>query len=74
MHRNDLFAPLESNDYARAFIDPLTSVRTVTELLRDYPDLDTGQQRLCLKLILNSTERLIDLVDGMAGIEPKTTF
>jgi signal transduction histidine kinase len=68
MQQHDSFAPLQNN-YARTFIDPLTSVRTVAELLRDYPDLDAGQQRRFLDLILNATDRLIHLVDGMAGAE-----
>ncbi|MGD8836796.1 MAG: histidine kinase dimerization/phospho-acceptor domain-containing protein [Desulfobacteraceae bacterium] len=68
MKQHDSFLPPEDN-YARSFIDPLTSVRTVTELLRDYPDLDAGQQRRFLDLILNATDRLIHLVDGMAGTE-----
>jgi nitrogen-specific signal transduction histidine kinase len=42
-------------------------VRAVTELLRDYPDLEADQQRRLLELILSSTDRLIHLVDGMAG-------
>jgi signal transduction histidine kinase len=68
MKQHDSFLPPEDN-YARSFIDPLTSVRTVTELLRDYPDLDAGQQRRFLDLILNATDRLIHLVDDMAGAE-----
>jgi signal transduction histidine kinase len=68
MKQHEPFSPPEDN-YARSFIDPLTSVRTVTELLRDYPDLDAGQQRRCLDLILNSIDRLTHLVDGMAGAE-----
>jgi signal transduction histidine kinase len=66
MQQHDGFWPRD-NRYARSFIDPLTSVRTATELLRDYPDLDAGQQRRFLDLILNSTDRLIHLVDDMAG-------
>jgi signal transduction histidine kinase len=68
MKQYDSFSPPEDN-YTRSLIDPLTSVRTVTELLRDYPDLDAGQQRRFLDLILNATDRLIHLVDGMAGAE-----
>jgi signal transduction histidine kinase len=68
MQQHDSNGPQE-NHYARSFIDPLTSVRAVTELLRDYPDLDAGQQRRLLDLILNSTDRLTHLVDGMAGAQ-----
>ncbi len=68
MQQLEPFLTLESN-YARSFIDPLTSVRSVAELLRDYPDLDARQQRRFLDLILKSTDRLIRLVDGMSGSE-----
>lgn len=68
MQQDDSFAP-RGNKYARLFIDPLTSVRTVTELLMEYPDLDAGQQRRFLDLILNSTDRLIHLVNGMTGTD-----
>ncbi|MGD9247563.1 MAG: histidine kinase dimerization/phospho-acceptor domain-containing protein [Desulfobacteraceae bacterium] len=73
MHRNDAFTSSGKTSYAHKFIDPLTSVRLVTELLRDYPDLDAGQQRRFLDLILTSTDRLINLVDGMAKAPTCTT-
>lgn len=68
MQQHDSFIAMDSN-YTRSFIDPLTSVRAVAELLREYPDLDAGEQRRLLDLILNSTDRLIGLVDDMAGAE-----
>lgn len=66
MHQNEFFTSPGKTNYALKFIDPLTSVRLVAELLRDYPDLDPCEQRRFLDLILNSTDRLINLVAGMA--------
>ena len=51
--------------HANAFIDPLTSVRAVSELLRDYPDLEDRQRRRFIDLILNSTDRMIHMVEQM---------
>ena len=66
MHQKDFGTPVAKVDYAHKFIDPLTSVRLVSELLRDYPDLDDNQRRDLLDLMLNSTDRMIQLIGLMA--------
>lgn len=66
MHQQDLFAATITTQNTHSFIDSLTTVRLVTELLRDYPDLDRGQQQFFLDLILNSTDRLIHLIHRTA--------
>ena len=65
MHQKAVNPPKTKFNDARAFIDPLTSVRVVSELLRDYPDLEDSQRRRFIDLILNSTDRMIQMVDRM---------
>ena len=65
MHSKAVSTSKNKFNDARSFIDPLTSVRVVSELLRDYPDLEDGQRRRFIDLILNSTDRMIQMVDRM---------
>ena len=57
------YTPLATSEHSRSFIDPLTSVRLLSELMRDYPDLDDNQRRYFLDLILIATDRLIQMLD-----------
>ena len=51
---------------------PLTSIRALAEILRDDPDMDTGQRQQFVRIIVAETERLSRLVNqvlDMAKIE-----
>jgi signal transduction histidine kinase len=47
------------------FINSLTSVKALSELLLDYPGLEDGDRNRFLNLILNETERLTRLMAQM---------
>jgi signal transduction histidine kinase len=66
MHQGAFHIPKTNCNDAGSFIDPLTSVRLVSELLRDYPDLEDNQRRRFIDLILNATDRMIHMVEQMA--------
>jgi hypothetical protein len=66
MHQKAFNRPKTKFNDAGSFIDPLTSVRVVSELLRDYPDLEDNQRRRLIDLILISTDRMILMVEQMA--------
>jgi signal transduction histidine kinase len=42
---------------------PLTSIRAFSEILRDNPDLETGQRRGFLEVVVKETERLTRLIN-----------
>ncbi|MEJ2154941.1 MAG: histidine kinase dimerization/phospho-acceptor domain-containing protein [Desulfobacteraceae bacterium] len=65
MHQEPSNTSKTNRYHANSFIDPLTSVRAVSELLRDYPDLEDHQRRRLIDLILNSTNRMIHMVEQM---------
>lgn len=47
------------------FINSLTSVKSLSELLVDYPGLEDGDRNRFLNLILNETKRLTRLMAQM---------
>jgi signal transduction histidine kinase len=65
MHQKAFNSPNAKINDASNFIDPLTSVRLVSELLRDYPDLKDSERRNFIDLILSSTDRMIQMVGQM---------
>jgi len=52
----------------------LTTIRSFSEILRDNPDLDTGQRRRFLDILIEDSKRLVplvgSLVDGQAAAVP----
>ncbi len=65
MYQSDSSTPTGTPVNAHSFIDPITSVKLLSEVLRDYPQLDADQRHQFLDMILNSTDRLIRLVNRM---------
>jgi signal transduction histidine kinase len=66
MHQEAFHITKTNRNDTGSFIDSLTSVRLVSELLRDYPDLEDNQRRRFIDLILNATDRMIHMVEQMA--------
>jgi signal transduction histidine kinase len=46
---------------------PLASVRSLSEILRDYPDLSDEERRRFLDVILRESERLGRAVERLLG-------
>lgn len=55
--------PKTNLNHAGFYIDPLTSVRAVSELLQDWPDLEDRNRCSFIDLILNSAGRMIHMVE-----------
>jgi Na+/proline symporter/nitrogen-specific signal transduction histidine kinase len=56
---------------------PLTSIRSFGEILRDHPDLDTGQRQEFVGIIVKESERLSRLINDildLAKLEAGTTM
>ena len=51
---------------------PLTSVRSLSEILRDNPQIDTGRRQEFLGIIIKETERLTHLLDD--ALNTQKTF
>jgi signal transduction histidine kinase len=47
------------------FVNSLASVRSLSELLLDYPGLNTCDRTQCLNIIREETERLIRLMEQL---------
>ena len=47
------------------FVNSLASVRSLSELLVDYPGLNAGDRTQCLNIIREETERLIRLMEQL---------
>lgn len=47
---------------AHEFVNSLSSVRSLTELLAEYPGLDAGHRKQFISIIRDETERLIQLM------------
>ena len=48
---------------------PLASMRSLSEIIRDHPDLDDDQRRRFLEAILHEGERLTATVERLLGSE-----
>ena len=46
---------------------PLAAMRSLSELMRDYPDLADEQRRQFLEAIVRESERLSDMIDLLLG-------
>lgn len=53
----------ESQAVNHEFINSLASVRSLSELLMDYPGLDAGDRTRFLGIIRDETERLVRLMN-----------
>lgn len=46
---------------------PLTSIRSLLEIMRDHPDLSEEQRRRFLEGVLSENERLVRTVERLLG-------
>lgn len=46
---------------------PLTTIRSVSEILRDFPELSAEERQEFLRLLLQENERLLGAVDRLLG-------
>lgn len=47
---------------------PLTSIRSFSEILHDHPDLDDGQRRQFLAIVIKESERLTRLINELLDL------
>jgi signal transduction histidine kinase len=57
----------ESQMISHEFVNSLTSLRSLSELLVDYPGLDAGDRTRFLNIIREETERLVRLYSHLNG-------
>ena len=57
---------LESSDMTTEFLNALASVHSLSEILRDHPDIDHRQKQRFIDIILAETQRMT----AMAGDQP----
>ena len=56
---------MADNGFTRVFYDlrsPLTSVRSLTEILHDYPNINGKKRREFLDIIVQETERMTGII------------
>jgi signal transduction histidine kinase len=46
---------------------PLTTIRSLAEILRDFPDLSEEERRLFLQRLADENERMADVVERLLG-------
>ena len=46
---------------------PLTSIRSLSEILLDFPDLGEDERHRFLRLLVEENERLARVVEGLLG-------
>ena len=46
---------------------PLTTIRSLAEILRDFPDLSEEERRLFLQRLADENERMAEVVDRLLG-------
>ncbi len=56
---------IEKQAVSHDFVNSLASVRSLSELLVDYPGLDAGDRTRFLNIIRQETERLVRLLDHL---------
>jgi len=55
----------QTQTVSHEFVNSLASVRSLSELLVDYPGLNACDRTQCLNIIREETERLIRLMDQL---------
>ena len=56
---------MSNNGFTRVFQDlrtPLTSVRSLSEILQDYPNIDGKKRREFLNIIIQETKRMTGII------------
>lgn len=46
---------------------PLASIRSISEIMRDYPDLPETERQRFLAVLLDDNERLMRMIDRLLG-------
>ncbi|MBC2712934.1 MAG: hypothetical protein HGJ94_18660 [Desulfosarcina sp.] len=54
------------------FVNSLTSVRSLSALLADYPGLDAGDRNRFINIVRDETERLVRLMDRLNVVTETT--
>ena len=53
---------------------PLTSVKSLSEILQDYPDINGKKRREFLDIIIHETERMIAIIKRAEPTVPSTSM
>ena len=62
----------DNPDRTNEFLNALASVRSLSEILRDHPGIDSHQKQRFIDIILTETKRMADLV-GELPTPPTST-
>lgn len=66
-HENHLAGAMTFEEIEHELRTPLASMRSVSEIMRDYPDLTDDQRQQFLDAILNDNARLARMVERLLG-------
>ena len=55
----------EIPDVTAEFLNSLASVRSLSEILRDHPGIDTRQKQRFIDIIVAETQRMAAMVEGL---------
>ena len=63
-------AIMESLDHGipPKMVDPLTAMRSLSQILKDHPELEEAKRQEFLGIILNESERLIGLMQDWEAL------
>ena len=63
-------AIMESLDHGipPEMVDPLTTMRSLSQILKDHPELEEAKRQEFLRIILKESERLIGLIQDWEAL------
>ena len=59
--------PMSFEEIEHELKTPLTSIRSLSEIMRDYPELSPAERQAFLEGVLHENERLARTVDRLLG-------
>ena len=66
-HENHVAGPMTFEEIEHELRTPLASIRSASEIMRDYPDLSEDQWRHFLEILLSENARLTRTVERLLG-------